>query len=88
MTKKTLISYDTHFKRQNRRVKHTNGGGEISEQSWEGVKMDREYIDIIRTKYNLSDEEIADIADYFSYIARDNGLDDTALCMISEALTD
>lgn len=49
--------------------------------------MDREYIDVIRLKYNLSDEEIADIADYFSYIARDNDLDDTALCMISDELT-
>jgi hypothetical protein len=47
----------------------------------------REYIDIIRLKYNLSDEEIADIAEYFSYVARDNNMNDEALYMIVNELT-
>ena len=46
-----------------------------------------EYIGIIRLKYNLDNEEIADIVDYLSYIARDMGEDDTALSIISEQLT-
>lgn len=47
-----------------------------------------ENIEIIRMRYNLSYEEIADIACYFSYIARDEGEDDTILCRIEEELSE
>lgn len=51
------------------------------------TKAEKTYIDIIRTKYNLRDEEIADIASCFAYFARDNNMDDEALRMIEEELT-
>lgn len=47
-----------------------------------------EYIRVIAMKYNLNENEIADIVDYLSYIARDMGEDDTALVTISEELTE
>ena len=45
-----------------------------------------DYIDKIKEEYGLSNMDLADICDYLSYIARDNGEDDTILCELSEML--
>ncbi len=45
-----------------------------------------DYLDEIKSKYNLTNEDLADICDYLSYIARDNKEDDTILCELSETL--
>lgn len=45
-----------------------------------------EYLEKIKSEYGLSNTDLADILDYLSYIARDNGEDDTILCNLSEFL--
>ena len=46
-----------------------------------------EYLEEIMKDYVLSKSDLADIAEKLSYVARDNGEDDTILCDISEELT-
>ena len=45
------------------------------------------YIEEIKRDYALSNDDIADIIEKLSYIARDNGEDDTALCMLVDELS-
>lgn len=45
-----------------------------------------EYIERIKSQYNLTSEDLADICDNLAYVARDNGEDDTILCEMSEIL--
>jgi len=44
------------------------------------------YLDEIKREHGLSNEDLADICNKLSYIARDNGEDDTILCKLSEML--
>ena len=45
-----------------------------------------DYLEEIKRDYKLTDEDLADICDKLSYIARDNGEDDSILCTLSEML--